>query len=45
MILGSLILQLRTFLNLLPPSDTNREIFAVDQPLEVILFDLFGIFG
>jgi hypothetical protein len=33
------------FLNLLPPSDTNREIFAIDQPLEVILPALFGIFG
>lgn len=37
--------QLRTFLNLLPPSDTNRELFAIDQPLEVVLLGAFVISG
>lgn len=28
----------------MPPSDTNREIFAIDQPLEVIFIDTSAIF-
>ncbi|KAF8135691.1 P-loop containing nucleoside triphosphate hydrolase protein [Boletus edulis] len=34
---------LRTFLNLLPPSDTNREIFAIDQPLEYSVTEVWSV--
>ncbi|KAF8558038.1 P-loop containing nucleoside triphosphate hydrolase protein [Imleria badia] len=34
---------LRTFLNLLPPSDTNREIFAIDQPVEYSVTEVWSV--